>query len=372
MTQIQVRAPAEDRTAQVAAPAPGFFADTEVIGREDWLRLHLNENPYGPPPGTVEAVHTEAQRHLSLYPDSECAALRARLAVHFRVEPEQVAVGNGTDELVLLTSMTFLRAPGATVAVTTSTFPGYITSAAAVGAGTRNIPLRDGAVPADELARSMREGAALAFVCNPVNPTGSVLDEAALRELVDAADETGAVLVVDEAYMDFAGPAHEFAMDAVRQGRRLLVLRTFSKAWGLASLRLGCALGPADLVQRITSTSSALPFNVSRPAQQGVLRALEEPGYVERVREDTAVARAMLCEAFDTLGLPYLPSVANFVMVAVPGSSVDFAAGLARDHQILVRNLDALGLPGHLRISVGTVPQVERLIAALTAMMDRD
>lgn len=363
---------------QVQAPPPGFFADTEIVGREDHLRLHLNENPYGPPPGTVDAVRAEAASYLNRYPDSECGELRGRLAGHFGVTPDMIAVGNGTDELVLVTSMAFLREPGASVVTTATTFPGYVVSAAAVGARAHTVPLRDASIPVDGVVAAMEQGAELAFVCNPLNPTGAVLDRAGVTRLIDAAERSGTVLVFDEAYMDFAGQAHEFALDEVRRGRRILVTRTFSKAWGLAAVRVGLVIGPPDLVGRINAVAGALPFNVNRPAQRAVLRALEQPEHIERVRADNARARELLYKSLDNLNIEHAPSVTNFVMVKVPGApgegtapgdSVAFAARLAAEHRIFVRNLDVLGLPGYLRISVGTVDEVERLATALTALL---
>lgn len=349
----------------------GFFTDTEVVGREHWLRMHLNESPYGPPPGVAETVTAAATDHLDLYPDSECRRLRERLARHFDVPTGMVGLGNGADELVLLASLAFLRGTGGTVALTANTFPGYLNSASALGADVRTLPLRDDAVPVEDMAAQLSGGVDLAWVCNPLNPTGSVLSSAKVAALVDAAEDGGGALVLDEAYMDFAGEAHEFALRAVREGRRLLVLRTFSKAWGLASLRLGCAVGHADLVARLEGAASAVPFSVSRPAQAGVVRALDASGHIERVRRETARARALLTEELDVLGLRHAPSVTNFVMVETPGSSTELASRLAEEHQILVRDLDGLGLPGRIRVTVGTAAQVKRLATALTAVLDR-
>ncbi|MBQ1121043.1 histidinol-phosphate transaminase [Streptomyces sp. B15] len=362
----------QDRSAQ-----PGFFTATEIVGREDWLRLHLNENPYGPPPGTVDDVCAEASRHLNRYPDSGCRLLRERLAERFRVAPDMIAVGNGTDELVLLASMTFLREPGSSVVTTATTFPGYVTSAAAVGAPAHVVPLVDAAIPVAGITAAMRQGAALAFVCNPLNPTGALLNRDEVMELIDAAESSGTVLVFDEAYLDFAGPAHEFALEAVREGRRVLVTRTFSKAWGLASVRAGFALGPPELIGRIGTTATALPFNVNRQAQRAALRALEAPEHLDRVRADNTRVRELLCKTLDSLGLGHSPTAANFVMVQVPGQGTEpgdstrFAARLAEEHHILVRDLAVLGLPGRLRVSVGTEAEVERLATALTQLLGR-
>ncbi|EMF01887.1 histidinol-phosphate aminotransferase family protein [Streptomyces mobaraensis NBRC 13819 = DSM 40847] len=353
------------------APPPAFFADTEIPDGGDHLRLHLNENPYGPPPGTVEAVRDEADRHLNRYPDADCRLLREALAAHFRVPADMVAVGNGTDELVLVASLTFLREPGTTVLTTATTFPGYVVSAAAVGRVPVTVPLDGADLPVGALAERIAAGADLAFVCNPLNPTGALLDRAAVFRLLDAADQGGGVVVFDEAYIDFAGPEHEFALEAVRAGRRALVTRTFSKAWGLASVRMGVAVGPADLIARLSATAGALPFNVNRQAQRAVLRALEHPDHLDRVRAANARARELLRKSLDALGLVHAPSASNFVMVDVPppGDSARFAARLAAEHRIFVRALDALGMPGRLRISVGTEAEVERLAGALAAVL---
>ncbi|MBA0053326.1 histidinol-phosphate aminotransferase family protein [Streptomyces sp. AJS327] len=356
-------------TTDAAATPGSFFRSADPGEGPGWLRLHLNESPYGPPAGTAEAVSEEADSHLPHYPDSEYTAVREALAAHFGVTPDMVLPGNGVDELVLLTSLTFLREPGARVALTESTFPGYAASAAAVGATVSTLPLRDRAVPVADLADALRDGADLAFVCNPLNPTGSVLGAEDVRQLLAAREESPGVLVLDEAYLDFAGPEHEHGLAAVRAGADALVLRTFSKAWGLASVRIGCLIGPPELVARCARTAGALPFRVSRPAQRAVLRAVAEPGHLERVRDQTARAREHLVKNLEAIGVPASPSHANFVMADVPGDSARVAARLASEHQVLVRDLSPLGLPGSLRITVGTPHQVERCVAALAAVL---
>ncbi|KUH35658.1 MULTISPECIES: pyridoxal phosphate-dependent aminotransferase [Streptomyces] len=351
---------------------PGFFADTEIPDGGDHLRLHLNENPYGPPPGTVDAVRDESEHRLNRYPDADCRELREALAAHFGVGADMVAVGNGTDEIVLVTSLTFLREPGTSMVTTATTFPGYVMSAASVGRTPVTVPLDGTRLPVGALAERLEAGADLAFVCNPLNPTGALLDRAEVTRLLDAAERGGGVVVFDEAYIDFAGPDHEFALEAVRAGRRALVTRTFSKAWGLASVRMGLAVGPAELIARISATAGALPFNVNRQAQRAVLRALEQPEYPERVRAANTRVRELLGKELDALGLAHTPSASNFVMVDVPppGDSAAFAARLAAEHRVFVRALDALGMPGRLRISVGTEAEVERLATALRAVLD--
>ena len=334
----------------------------------DMLRLHLNETPYGSPAGSRAAASTELAERLGVYPDSDCTAVRQRIADHYGLPVEQVAVGNGTDELILLTALTFLG-PERTALVTETSFPGYLQAAAVVGARTSSVPLDDYRVAAASVATAMADGIDVTYICNPVNPTGTALDRDGVARIVAAAESSGSVVVFDEAYMDFAGPAYEHAMDAARAGRPVIVCRTFSKAWGLAALRVGYAIGPADLIGRLWRVRQSLPFNVNRLAQQAAIAALDEPAFVAGVRERTAKARELLYHGLETLGLQYVPSVTNFVLVRTGGDSGAIAHRLATEHKVLVRDLTLFGIPGALRVTVGTPEQVDRFCTALAAVL---
>ncbi len=337
---------------------------------EDMLRLHLNETPYPTSAAALAAASAELGRRHSVYPDSECSRLRERIAEHLGVTPNMVAVGNGVDEMVLLAALTFLG-PERTAVVTETTFPGYLTSTAVAGGRVRTVPLDEYTVDPTAVATAMRDGADVAFVCNPLNPTGTVLDAAGIEEIIAGAETAGTVAVFDEAYLDFAGPAHEHTMAAVRAGRPVLVLRTFSKAWGLAALRVGYMAGPAELIARVWHTRRGLPYNVNRLAQHAAVAALDDDGYVTTVRERTAAARDRLCAGLSAAGVPYVPSVTNFVLVRTGGDSTDLARRLAQDHRILVRDLTVFGLPGCLRVTVGTPEQMDTFCAALSDVLDR-
>lgn len=334
----------------------------------DMLRLHLNEMPYGAPPAALAAADTELDARVGVYPDSDCTAPRQRIAEHLGVGIDMVAVGNGTDELILLTALTFLG-PERTALVTRTTFPGYVQAAAVAGAQVRTVPLDGFRVPADALAAAMADGVDVTFICNPVNPTGTALDADGVERIVAAAEATGGIVVFDEAYMDFAGPAYEHALDAVRAGRPVIVARTFSKAWGLAALRIGYAVGPAELIGRLWRTRQSLPFNVNRLAQQAAVAALDDTGFLDRVRARTDAARERLYRGLTALRLEYVPSVTNFVLVHTGGDSARVAERLATGHQILVRDLTMFGIPGALRVTVGTPEQVDRFCAALARVL---
>ncbi|WP_275116297.1 MULTISPECIES: histidinol-phosphate transaminase [unclassified Streptomyces] len=341
---------------------------TEHARGSDMLRLHCNEHPYGPPPGVIAQVTKELESRCATYPDSCATLLRDRLAQRYGVTPEMVAVGNGADELVLLISLACIR-PDDTVVVTESTFPGYATSAAVATAAVRTVPLVDDRVPVAGLKEAMEDGARLVYICNPHNPTGTVLAAAAVEEILADAERTGTIAVFDEAYMEFAGPAYEHAMHAVRAGRRLLVLRTFSKAWGLAALRAGYVVGPPDLIADIQRTRQALPFNVNRLAQQAAVAALDSEDHIEETRAGVTEARERLCRGLARLGVEFVPSVTNFVLVTVPGDSARFAARLADEHGILVRDLTLFGLPGRVRVTVGTPEKMDRFCAAVRELL---
>ncbi|MGW0532199.1 aminotransferase class I/II-fold pyridoxal phosphate-dependent enzyme [Streptomyces sp. NPDC003032] len=333
------------------------------------LRLHCNENPYGPPDGAIEAATAELRERIHEYPDTESALLRSRLAAHYDVAEDMVAVGNGADELVLLTALTFLR-PGDGVLVTDSTFPGYGAAAARARATVHGVPLSGHRVAVDALTAGLAEdGVRLAFVCNPHNPTGTVLDAADVEHIIDRAEAAGVIPVFDEAYMEYASPEYESAVGAVRAGRRLIVLRTFSKIWGLASLRAGYALGPRDLIARIAETHRTVPFSVNRLAHRAAAAALEHPEHVELHRRRNAETRELLYEALESAGVGYIRSQTNFVLVEAPGGGAELAARLATEHGIATRDLELFGLPGHLRVTVGTPEHVERFSRALAATL---
>ncbi|MER6632625.1 histidinol-phosphate transaminase [Streptomyces sp. NPDC000987] len=350
--------------SSVPAYNDGFSQASEM------LRLHLNENPFGPPQSAMRAARELLESGLCVYPDSETAELRAKIAGHAGVTPDMVVVGNGVDELVLMTVLAAAGADG-TVLTTRSTFPGYLSAAAVCGAAVREIDSGPRGIDADAVVDAVaRHPSDLLFVCNPHNPTGTLLGRADITRIADAAERTGTLAVFDEAYMDFVADDGASALGLVRSGRRAMVLRTFSKAWGLAAVRVGYAIGPADVAARVRQSRQAVPFSANRPGQAAALRALDDPGHLVEVRRRTAHAREVLHAGLTALGLTVVPSVTNFVFVELGPHREQAAALLAADHGILVRDLAAFGAPGCLRVSVGTPAQCERFCAALREVIE--
>ncbi|MFD6925798.1 pyridoxal phosphate-dependent aminotransferase [Streptomyces sp. NPDC059944] len=328
------------------------------------LRLHLSESPYGPSPRALRAAHA-AVDDTGTYPDPRRAAPARAIADLLGVRPEQVAVANGSDELVLLTALC-LGDPGRPGVTTAGTFPGYRICLENARRGCHEVAL-DGTSPGIAALADAMESAGIAYVCNPHNPSGGALNHADLDLLVERAAATGTPLVVDEAYLDFAPPGTPRILDHLGSGAPVLALRTFSKAHGLAGLRIGYAVGDADLVARLREVQGTMPFSVNRAAQAAAVAALADREHLEHVRRANTAAREGFRAALAARGRHALPSVTNFLAVPV-GDSARAERLLEDDHGILVRDAGRFGLAGHLRISVGPAGHLDRLLDALDAV----
>ncbi|WP_327182883.1 pyridoxal phosphate-dependent aminotransferase [Streptomyces sp. NBC_01334] len=344
-----------------AAPASGKAFNTSVPGADDLIRLHLSESPHGASKAAVRAAERELGR-VNVYPDPERQELVQALAAHWGVGPDHIAVANGSDELVLATALTLgdRSLPGL---VTDGTFPGYRACLELTGRGCTAVPLSGTAVDAAAFAARL-PGHGIGYLCNPHNPSGAALTRRELAALVDASGRSGVPLVFDEAYMEFADPDTPQTRDLLDEGAPVVALRTFSKAYGLAALRVGYAVGPPELIAGLRGTLRALPFSVNRLAQAAATAALGDRDFVDGVRRSTAERRRWFVGELDRRGRAHLPSVTNFVAVAAR----DCARAqdrLAADFGILVRNAGLFGFPGYLRTSLGEQKDLVRFLDAL-------
>jgi histidinol-phosphate aminotransferase len=324
-------------------------------------RLHLSESPHGASPAALAAAH-DSLAQLSVYPDPERHDLRAALAAHWNLDPCCIAVGNGSDELVLMSSIGLGR-PDRPGLVTAGTFPGYRICLEAVGRGACEVPLAGSVVAAGALAGRLPT-VGVAFVCNPHNPTGRALTRAELDLLVESASRAGVPLVCDEAYMDFAPQGTPQVRDYLGSGAPVLALRTFSKAYGLAGLRIGYAMGDPALAGSLRAMQGTAPFSVNRVAQAAAVAALRDAEFLDQVRAANAATRQWLAGELAAAGREFLPSVTNFVAILVTDSAAAEAA-LSRDYGILTRDAGQFGLTGYLRASLGPRASLERLLLGL-------
>lgn len=330
------------------------------------VKLASNENPLGPSPKAVEALRA-ALPALSLYPDGGCHDLRAAVAARIDVPGDWLIFGNGSDEVIHLLGLTFLR-KGDEVVIGDPTFVLYEAAATLAGAAAVKVPLtRPGLVhDTPAMADAFTERTRLVFIANPHNPTGTIVTRAAVDALLERLPPR-ALLVLDEAYGEYvAAPDYPHALDYIRAGAPVVGLRTFSKLYGLAGLRIGYGIARPEIIRLLNQPRS--PFNVNLAAQAAATAAIDDDAFVEETRRVNAAGMRQLTAGFERLGLPSVPSQANFLLVDVrrPCRAV-FDALLRRG--VIVRTGDIFGLPTWLRVTVGTEHQNGRFLAALEAVL---
>src|SRR6266511_1484660 len=294
---------------RLAEPAPGPPVVAFRVPSSTHVRLHQNESPYAMSPTALRSAAAALEAG-SRYPDAGSPDLCRTLADHYGVDPTMVAVGAGSGELIL-TACRAWTGDDRPVVVTEPGFPGYGLMAGIAGVPVRKVPSQRYRVGVAALMGALSRAGCL-FVCNPLNPTGAVLEPGEVRALAGAATESGAVLVLDEAYAEFAGAAHHSGIDEVRAGGNLIALRTFSKAYGLAGLRVGYAIGPSRLISQLGRRLP--PFTVNRVAQAAAAAALEDQAFLLSVVERVAEGRRRLEEALASLALDVVLRGATFVL----------------------------------------------------------
>ena len=328
---------------------------------EGLVKLNTNENPVGPSPRALEAIAQAADEALRLYPDPQNTALRGALAAYHGVAPEQVFVGNGSDEVLAHAFAALLKqdAPLLFPDITYSFYPVYC----------RLFGIEHAAVPLDAALRidlaGYRRPAGAIILANPNAPTGVALSRAQIAALLD--EHRGIPVVIDEAYVDFGG---ESAVPLVASHPNLLVVQTMSKSRGLAGLRVGYAIGDADLIAGLTRVKDSFnSYPLGRPAQAGAIASIADEAYFQAACAGVIAGRERMTRGLEALGFEVLPSAANFVLARHPGHGGAALAGGLRERAVLVRRFEAPRIADHLRISVGTQAQIDRLLEALAQIL---
>jgi histidinol-phosphate aminotransferase len=335
------------------------------LGLGRMVKLASNEGAFGPLPAAVAAFQA-AVGDLNRYPDGGGLRLREALAERHGVAPAQIVLGNGADELIRLCAVATLDA-GDRAVLPWPSFPSYFAAAACCGAEAVKVPLRGRTLDLEALlAASRRPGTKLVYLATPNNPTGTLPSPAELRRVVDELP-AGVLCVLDEAYAEYAEPEPE-GIRLVAEGReRLCSLRTFSKVYGLAALRIGYAVASPDVADALDRVRPV--FNVNQPAQEAALASLHEPDAVAGRVAHARHGRARLLEAMRAAGLEPEPSQANFVYAEVPGREGAEVANALLSEGVIVRALAGFGAPGAIRVTAGTDEENELFAAALGRVM---
>ncbi len=322
------------------------------LGLKRVVKLASNEGQFGPFPAAREAIRRGVD-DLNRYPDGGAYRLTHALAERHGVGPENVAIAAGADAVIMYLSLAVLD-PGDEVVFGWPSFPSYLLDATKMGATPVRVPLSDDRYDLEAILAAVTPRTKLVFVANPNNPTGTMVSRSELDAYFERVPPH-LLTVLDEAYFEYVERADY--PDGIeehwkRDGRRVLVLRTFSKIYGLAALRVGYGVGPRDVVQAIRKVRNA--FDVSQPAQDAALASLGDEAEVARRRERTAAARGEL-ERICT-GLPVrvaAPPVANFLFLEVDGEAARLFDALLREG-VIVRPLAPFGAPNAVRVTVGS------------------
>lgn len=342
------------------------------LGLREITKLASNENPLGPSPKAVEAVR-RALSGLHLYPDGSGFELKAALAKRLEVKPGQITLGNGSNDVLELVARAFLS-PETKAVFSAHAFAVYPIVTQAIGARAAAAPAHDGSRgpryghDLEAMADSVDNRTRVVFIANPNNPTGTYLARTELHRFLEGLPEH-VITVIDEAYFEYvAAPDYPNALEWLAEFPRLVVTRTFSKAYGLAGLRVGYAVSGEDIADLLNRVRQ--PFNVNAPALEAARAALADGEYLSRSIRMNAEGLVRLSEALADRNLAVIPSVGNFVTFDLARPAAPVYEALLREG-VIVRPIANYGLPNHLRVTVGTAGQNATFLAALDRVLGR-
>jgi len=343
--------PIEEVARELGIPAAGI------------IKLASNENPLGPSPAALKAMEQVLQ-NLHLYPDGSAFYFKKQLAEKLGIAPGHLILGNGSNEIIEFVGHGLIHA-GMEVIVSQYCFAIYPIITKLFGGSLRMVPAKNHGHDLPAMLAAITEKTRVIFVANPNNPTGTLVPRENLLEFINAVPKE-ILIVLDEAYIEFLdGPADFVPLVASGNKPNLLLMRTFSKIFGLAGLRLGYGIGHPELISAMEKVRQ--PFNINSIAQAGALAALQDDEHVRRTRENNRLGIQFFEHAFKRLELEFVPSAANFIMAKVVDGQRVFLELQKRG--VITRPMGGYDLPQWIRISVGTPPENQKCLAALEAVI---
>ena len=341
--------------------------------RVNCIKLASNESPFGPSPKAVAAMQA-VLGETNFYPDNDASELRQRLADEHGVKPEQIVVTAGSTSLLGIITRTLL-APGLNAVSSARSFIVYPIATKAAGADLIEVPMRDDGFDLDAVLSAINRDTRIVFVANPNNPTGTLLSAEEVTRFLDRVPED-VITILDEAYYDFAqffaeqrGVEYSRSLDYVREGRRVVVLRTFSKAHGLAGVRVGYGIGPTELMSYFARMRTT--FSVSVPAQAAALAALEDNVHTQMALANNAEQAEVVLAGLAETGYRAVSTWANFVYCDI-GEDVAGVAKKMQDQGVIIRPLGPWGAPRAMRVTIGTPEQNQTFLQAFRKVMARE
>jgi len=331
------------------------------IAESEIVKLASNENPLGPSPKALKAMH-EALERAHFYPDGGGYYLREQIASRNDLAREQVMLGNGSNEIIEFVAHALLQ-PGDEVVTSRHAFAVYHLMAQLFGAKTVEVDDPNFTHDLDAMAAAITGKTKVVFIANPNNPTGTMVGQDEIDRFMDHVSDD-VLVVFDEAYYEFLETPPD-VLKFVRQGRSVVVMRTFSKIQGLANLRIGYGMTTPEIAGVLQKTRQ--PFNANGIAQAGALAGMLDEDHIRETCRITSEGRNYLQTTFADLDLDFIPSVANFVLVRVGDGDAVFRELLTEG--IIVRAMRSYGLPEWIRVSIGTMPQNRKFVAALRGIL---
>lgn len=334
------------------------------LGLKEVTKLASNENPFGSSPAVKDAIARELA-NISLYPDGGAVELTNVLTQHIGVAKEQLLFGAGSDEIILMIARAYFVQGDETV-MASHTFPQYKHNAEIEGAVCIEVPLKDGAHDLPAMLDRVTDRTKVVWICNPNNPTGTMVTHDEVKSFLEQISPK-VMVVLDEAYAEYnVSDKYPDGLALLKQFPNLVLLRTFSKIYGLASLRIGYAIASPEIIHTINQVRE--PFNTTRFAQAAAIAAIGDQGFVAKCREDNRIGLQYLTGQFDRLGLTYYPAYGNFIMVNVNRPAEPVFDGLMRKG-FIVRGGHKLDFPTSIRVTVGSREQNETFISALEQVL---
>ena len=335
-----------------------------MYGLDEVVKLASNENPFGNSPKVKQFLQSDASNH-AIYPDGYAQTLRTSVANFYGVEESELIFGNGSDDLIAIVTRALLY-PGVNTVMAELSFSQYWHNAEIEGAEVRKVPMKDGVHDLDAMLEAIDENTSVVWVCNPNNPTGTLVSDEALSAFL-AKVPSDVFVVLDEAYIEYVNdPAYKDTLHYFRDYPNLILLRTFSKAYGLASFRVGYGIANADIIAKLDPVRA--PFNNTILSQAVAQVALADQDYIVSCREANEKGKAQYVAFCEKNGLHYFPSQTNFVMFEVKAdSNVVFEEMMKRG--FIIRSGAALGLDGYIRVTIGTEEQNAKFLTLLEEVL---
>ncbi|PKM99920.1 MAG: histidinol-phosphate transaminase [Elusimicrobia bacterium HGW-Elusimicrobia-2] len=326
------------------------------------VKLASNENPYDPPKKVMEAVIRGA-RDVNRYPDSNAYELKKKIALKMGVSPANIVVGNGADEIIELLGKAFLE-PSDRIIVSRHAFIRYRMTADLMNAATKTVNMKNYTHDLAKMAEAAGAKDKFIFITNPSNPTGTYSTKKEIEEMfsIFRKKKTSAIPVFDEAYVDFTDAKdYVSAIDYFRRGKKIIILRTFSKTYGMAGLRIGFAVAPKEICEILERIRP--PFNTTSVSQEAAIAALDESDYVKSITKKILAEKKRMEKNLSAMGLEYVPSQANFLLVKVGDGNKIFTALLKMG--VIVRGMAEYELSEFIRVTVGKPEENDFFIKCL-------